>query len=474
VVLVNCRFTDNSARNAGGGVFIVPPTTMAPPISAVIVDCYFIGNRAEIGDAGGLYTIVTANTTLRGCRFEGNVAGGGGGAHLSGGEKIITGCEFVSNLATGGKGGGATIGGGGFIYDSGFFGNRCFDGGSSLTMGNGGGLSYGVGATTNPVRITQCVFSGNSAENQGGGLWLDASASLDVGFCTFYGNSAESGGALFLEFSNQVQLSNSILWSDSARNGKEIAFNVFPPSVIHCDIEQPTPGPGVLFVDPLFMDPVGLDGVPGTRDDDLRLRAGSPCIDAGHNGHIPPDTGDIDGDGDLTEPLPIDRFGGRRRVDDPNTVDVGFGPMPIVDMGIHEHPGCNVETYCPAEINSTGLRSLLAHSGFPSVRSNSLVFHVSDGPAGARGWLIYGPERDQTPFGGGLLCIGQGAIGITRYSTITLGAAGEGTVPIDVTVPPANGGRFAIRPGSAWNFQFLYEDGTGLNLSNALSVVFCP
>ena len=34
-------------------------------------------------------------------------------------------------------------------------------------------------------------------------------------------------------------------------------------------------------VDPLFVDPVGPDGIPGTEDDDLRLSPGSPAINAG-------------------------------------------------------------------------------------------------------------------------------------------------------------------------------------------------
>jgi hypothetical protein len=39
--------------------------------------------------------------------------------------------------------------------------------------------------------------------------------------------------------------------------------------------------------DPLFLDPNGPDVIVGTEDDNLRLSAGSPCIDAGNNAAVP-------------------------------------------------------------------------------------------------------------------------------------------------------------------------------------------
>ena len=40
---------------------------------------------------------------------------------------------------------------------------------------------------------------------------------------------------------------------------------------------------GNSSADPLFLDADGLDNIPGTEDDDLRLQSGSPAIDAGDN-----------------------------------------------------------------------------------------------------------------------------------------------------------------------------------------------
>jgi hypothetical protein len=40
-------------------------------------------------------------------------------------------------------------------------------------------------------------------------------------------------------------------------------------------------GVGNSGVDPMFVDPVGPDGIAGTEDDDLRVLPGSPAINAG-------------------------------------------------------------------------------------------------------------------------------------------------------------------------------------------------
>ena len=51
-------------------------------------------------------------------------------------------------------------------------------------------------------------------------------------------------------------------------------------------------GSGNRAAGPLFVDPDGLDNVPGTEDDRLDLRAGSPCIDAGDNTQVPAEVAD--------------------------------------------------------------------------------------------------------------------------------------------------------------------------------------
>ena len=93
----------------------------------------------------------------------------------------------------------------------------------------------------------------------------------------------------------------------------------------------------LIDADPLFLDPAGPDGNPLTfLDNDYRLAAGSPCIDAASVSMVPPDRPDLDGDGDRTEEVPFDLAGQTRRVDDPLTPDTGAGPAPVVDHGAFE------------------------------------------------------------------------------------------------------------------------------------------
>ena len=51
-----------------------------------------------------------------------------------------------------------------------------------------------------------------------------------------------------------------------------------------------------------------------------------------------PDAYDLDGDGNTSEPTPIDLDGLPRFVDVPGVPDTGAGTPPIVDMGAYERP----------------------------------------------------------------------------------------------------------------------------------------
>jgi hypothetical protein len=107
------------------------------------------------------------------------------------------------------------------------------------------------------------------------------------------------------------------------------------------DVEGGWPGQGNIAVDPMFVD---------AGAGDYRLSAGSAAADAGANFLVPADLFDLDGDGDITEPLPIDLAGAARFTDDPMAPDTGLGAAPLVDMGAYE----TVVDSCYADCDGSG------------------------------------------------------------------------------------------------------------------------
>lgn len=102
-----------------------------------------------------------------------------------------------------------------------------------------------------------------------------------------------------IALSNQAQglIANSILWGKSP-NG--VITSTSTLTVAHSLMRNAPQGNGNITSDPLF------------ADSSLHLSANSPAIDAGNSALIPPDTADLDNDGNITEPLPIDLAGNKR------------------------------------------------------------------------------------------------------------------------------------------------------------------
>lgn len=106
---------------------------------------------------------------------------------------------------------------------------------------------------------------------------------------------------------------------------------------------------GNIDADPLFTNPLGPDGIPGTGDDEFRPAQDSPCIDAGSNAFVPADLAtDLDG-------LPRIRNG------------TGVGSA-AVDMGAYERldPSCPGDLDRDRDVDIADLAALLAHYGTAS------------------------------------------------------------------------------------------------------------
>jgi len=410
IAALECGFVDNMATNAGGGA------CMSGSVNSQFVACLFSNNDALRG--GGVCNFFGA-PFLQSCTFDGNSATeSGGGLQDNTGLSIVIESVFSSNSAQSGggiaccqgslttivlsliDGNDAALSAGGvygsssdpWLWASAMVGNTTegsgggadFDGGNPLlvecavydnaALSNGGGISLRGGSAS---AIVNCLVSQNEAGVLGGGLSMEAcGTTAGVANAIVSGNHALSGGALSLSTGAAASLVNSTIWANSAEDGAgAVQQGGAAASLTNCivwnntespisgtvwvqysDVEGGFPGTGNIDDAPIFADAQGEDETPGTLDDDLRLAAGSPCIDAGDNDALPADVADLDVDGDSGEPIPVDFVWTERRLNDPATEDSGnagqAGP-PVVDMGAFEHVSlvgaCCISGWCEIE-----------------------------------------------------------------------------------------------------------------------------
>ncbi len=208
--------------------------------------------------------------------------------------------------------------------------------------GNSGGGMFNL--SSNPV-LSNCVFRGNESLFDGGGMFNDQSAPVLTN-CTFSGNtmiSVGEGGAMFNDASNAV-LTNCILWGDESGTSEIFDTGGSVTTASFSDIAGGFPGAGNIDADPLFFDKILGD---------LRVRAGSPCIDAGNNSAVAAGEG-------------VDLGGNPRFIDDISTFDTGSGTAPIVDMGAYEFqpPACMGSAECDDGVFCNGAEACIAGACF--------------------------------------------------------------------------------------------------------------
>ena len=288
----------------GGGAVLAKGSE---PVS--FVRCVFEENRHEaegLGGGGAVAGAVNQHLTFVGCIFRRNVATDGfntsfvrGGAIYHRGDVVLSSCVFVANRAVSGS-----VAAGGAAY------------------------------STDTMTIDHCTFVGNVAKSHPMGTGIAAGVFIDeVGV-----------------------ISNSILWDNQIELGpagtspfgdddQSEQIGVFGNTVIqvhHSAVEGwdgTIPGQQSSGANPILVDADGADNILGTADDDLRLHPTSPYIDAGANAFIPRDYEDVDLDGVIMEPTPLDVAGNPRALEVLAVPDSGTGPGPISDVGAFEHVG---------------------------------------------------------------------------------------------------------------------------------------
>jgi hypothetical protein len=347
--VADCNITGNEAYDSGGGVY---------KCSGSLSDSVITGNSAG-GWGGGIYNSDEGGySSITGCAISENSATYGGGVYNDACSPTFTNCTLTANDAAEGGGllnyanvaaittkctfYGNTAGTGGAIFNEDtealLFTNCTFSG--NLAESSGGAI-YNLASS---LALTNCALSGNAADD--GGAMFNLSSTATVTNCTFSGNDAGAdGGGVYSDPNTVPVIDDSVFWGNTdTGDGTEAAQISGPASINYSCVEGWTGllgGTGNIGDDPNFVrDPNdGGDGWDGGNNDDygdLRLTAGSSCIDAADNNSVPPDTADVDGDGNTVEPTSRDLIGHLRFIDDPNTVDTGSGTSPIVDMGAYE------------------------------------------------------------------------------------------------------------------------------------------
>lgn len=281
IVLNQCLFEENIAPEAGGGLF-------TDGGSVALTECVFSKNRATstipygtglagIGDGAGMYTYGSSSLTLTGCSFVENVATGwGAGLNIYESSPTLLNCVFRGNVST---------------------------------LESGGGLLLREAHPT----VINCAFVGNWAYD-GGGLANEWGSMPLLINCTFAANGGSNGCAMNSNGGSIPTLRNCIVWGNNSnpqiRRGGNATYSC---------IQGGWPGEGNIDVDPRLV---------SAAAGDVRLGAGSPCIDAGNNAFVPAG-------------ILVDLAGLSRLYDDPAVADCPWlpgmcGTAPIVDMGAFE------------------------------------------------------------------------------------------------------------------------------------------
>lgn len=294
----DCKFVLNHATTPGGGG--IANSSSSPHI----LDCVFEENGVA---AGGAIWNNNAHPTIARSTFHNNNGSLGGAIHNYYSNPVISQSTFTENTAQTG----------GAIHNESS--NPEISG--SIFLQNDVGWAQGWGGAilnyeSSPI-IVSSLFALNTAY-LGGALYNEEFSFPSLINCTATKNLAEyyfSGSALHARWDSRPRLLNTILWDNGAQ--PLFADDGSGYEARHCLLdassEEITESEGLLIVDEAgFVDAGTLD---------FRLLSSSPAVDAGSVTHLPPDSSDLDQDGETTEPIPYDLDGQERILG--QSVDLG-------------------------------------------------------------------------------------------------------------------------------------------------------
>jgi len=225
-----------------------------------IRNCTFVGNCGP-----AVFLNAGIEPELSDCLFLGNVAERGGGAikatlgramHPGADGFVVRGCTFAWNYSLDigpevcSTGGAINIRWGApSIIES------CTFVGNRAEIG---GAIYSM----HEENIVNCCFVQNLADEAGGAVYFDGTGTA-ITSCTFFGNMAPAGKACYAGVQAELAIISTILWD----GGDEIsAAEGTSVEVAYSDVQGGWPGEGNIDLDPLFASPAYWDPN-GTADD---------------------------------------------------------------------------------------------------------------------------------------------------------------------------------------------------------------
>jgi predicted outer membrane repeat protein len=245
-------------RGAWDDALLLKPIPCRPSIR----NCTFVGNS---GGAGAAYVIEGTEPEFIACVFLRNAAWNHGGAivvtwshrglegYPTGNPFVVRGCVFAWNVVAGPDRDDPRVGGAVCLYSLGTPSviEDCTFVGNSAEIG-GAIYSYSY----DKVNIVNCRFLQNTASQTGGAIYLQET-NATVASCTFSGNTTPHGRACYVVGPQAwLSVTNTILWD----GGGEISTSgQVQVNATYCDVAGGWVGPGNIDADPLFANPIPLD-----------------------------------------------------------------------------------------------------------------------------------------------------------------------------------------------------------------------
>lgn len=144
------------------------------------------------------------------------------------------------------------------------------------------------------------------------------------------------------------------------------------------------------------------------------------------------------------------------------------GAPGALDTNTPESPRRFGESYCSANVNSTGQRSTIRAFGSPELDDNSLTLTCRNLPPNQFGIWIASDQAGFMPNIGGTsanLCLS----GPGRYLAVANTGPGEVSLDVDLTRLPLPGGFVSAQVGTEWHWQFWHRDNGGdANMSRGM------